>query len=314
MTRYWRGAYLDDRTADMMEEVARLCGPHVNLRPTQGSYSGGVSASGGTHDGCGAIDLAGQDAGMDSAERNTIRDNMRRVGFGAWVRTPDQSDWPYHVHGIAVQPGGKSDRGCLAYAAHDQIVDYFEGRNGLASGAPDDGPREWVGMTWETYQQTEEDDMPSIDEFVSAWRSEGMSGAADPNYNGNSAVQQAIKDQVDQWRSEGMSGSGDPYHNGSQQIVDAIYALGANQQSARRSTRDLVVLAFTVTICVVLIVAAVAVATGRLDATAGGAAVGAGTGTLFGALLGLLAARRSETPARPAEDDTSRISSPEGVS
>lgn len=149
---YWHGVTLDARSAAMMDEVVRLC-PGLNVRPTQGCYSGGsVSASGGTHDGCGAIDLAGQDAGMDNAERNAIRDAMRRVGWAAWVRTPAQSDWPYHIHGIAVQPGGKYDQGCLSSGAYGQQIDYFEGRNGLASGAADDGPRTWVGVTWETYE------------------------------------------------------------------------------------------------------------------------------------------------------------------
>jgi hypothetical protein len=148
---YWRGVTLDARFAAMMEEVARLC-PGDIVRPTQGSYSGGsVSASGGTHDGCGAVDLAGQDPGMDTAMRNRIRDASRMVGGAGWVRTPAQSDWPYHIHIIAVQPGGKGDRGCLSSGAHGQVIDYYEGRNGLASGAADDGPRTWVGVTWETY-------------------------------------------------------------------------------------------------------------------------------------------------------------------
>ena len=266
MSTYWRGAYLDDRTAAMMEEVARLCGPNVNVRPTQGSYSGGVAASGGTHDGGGAIDLAGQDAGMDGAERRTIRDNMRRVGFAAWERTPAQSDWPYHLHGIAVQPGGKGDRGCLSSGAHGQVIDYYEGRNGLASGAPDDGPRDWVGVTWETYEQGIEDDMPTIDEFVSAWRSEGISGTGDRNSNGNAEIAQEIRNQWEKefsaMRSEGMSGSADPNVNGSNQIVAAINALGAQRTSASH----LAALAFSVLANLLTLVVLIAVVTGRLTA------------------------------------------------
>jgi hypothetical protein len=145
----------------MLDELVALVGPDVPVRPTQGSNSGGVSASGGTHDGCGAIDLAGQDTGMTQADRETIRDAGRRVGFAMWIRTPAQSAWPWHLHGIAVQPGGRYDQGCLSPAAHDQVEDYYAGRNGLASGAPDDGPRDWVGVTWETYQleNQPEDDM-----------------------------------------------------------------------------------------------------------------------------------------------------------
>lgn len=173
MSRYWRGVYLDDRMADQMEEVARLSGD-VYVRPTQGSYAGGgVAASAGTHDGGGAIDLAGQDAGMTQADREVIRDAGRQVGIAMWIRSPSQSDWPWHLHGISVQPGGKWDQGCVSSGAHGQVVDYYEGRNGLASGAADDGPRTWVGVTWETYQSSaperEEDDMtPEQDQRLRA--------------------------------------------------------------------------------------------------------------------------------------------------
>ena len=168
----WRGVTLDERTAAMMDEVAALSGD-VYVRPTQGSYAGGgVQASAGTHDGCGAIDIAGQDEGMTQADREVIANAGRQVGFAMWIRNPDQSDWPWHIHGIAVQPGGQWDAGGLSSGGHGQVIDYYEGRNGLASGAPDDGPRDWVGVTWETYAPLEvaappkpplrEDDMPNI--------------------------------------------------------------------------------------------------------------------------------------------------------
>lgn len=144
----WRGVTLDSRSAAMMDEVVRLC-PGINIDATQGSFSGSVSASAGTHSGCGAIDLAGE--GYSNAHRQEIVKQMRRVGWAAWLRTPAQSDWPYHIHGIAVQPGGKGDRGCLHASAHDQVVDYYENRNGLASNGKDDGPRDFVGTTWESY-------------------------------------------------------------------------------------------------------------------------------------------------------------------
>lgn len=153
MSRQWRGVTLDDRSADMMDEVNRLT-PDAPIDPTQGSYSGGVGASAGTHDGCGAIDIAA--ANLAQWQRDQIVTEMRRVGWAAWHRTPAQSDWPHHIHGIAVQPGGKNDRGCLSSGAHDQVYDYYAGRNGLASNAPDDGPRQFVGVTWETYQEEPE--------------------------------------------------------------------------------------------------------------------------------------------------------------
>jgi len=158
MSAYWRGVLLDDRSAAMMAEVARLTGPTVE--PSQGSYSTGVSASAGTHSGGGAIDLAAEQ--LNSAQRDELVAAMRQVGWAAWLRTPAQG-FSYHVHGIAV------DCPDLAPAAAAQVRDYFAGRNGLASRAPDDGPRDWVGVTWETYQQKPkptplslEDDMPTL--------------------------------------------------------------------------------------------------------------------------------------------------------
>jgi hypothetical protein len=149
----WRGVLLDSRTADMMEEVATaLTGP-VYVKPTQGSYSGGVSASAGTHNGGGAIDIAA--AQLKPAERQVIVKAMRQVGFAAWLRTPEQANWPYHIHGVAVQPKGKNDRGVLSYAAHRQVINYYENKNGLASGKPDDGPRQYVGTTWEKYRASQ---------------------------------------------------------------------------------------------------------------------------------------------------------------
>jgi hypothetical protein len=263
VSTYWRGAYLDDRSAEMMQGLVDLlpAGVAAKVRPTQGSYSGGVAASGGTHDGGGAIDLAGQDSGMTQDDRVAIRDAGRQVGWAMWIRDPSQSDWPWHLHGIAVQPGGKGDRGCLSSGAHGQVVDYYEGRNGLASGAADDGPRQWVGVTWETYDQSQEDDMPNIDEFVAAWRSEGISGSGDPNANGNALIKQRMDEQVGVWRSEGMSGAGDPYHNGTKEIVEAINSIGTGSRS---SSNHLAALAFSVLANLLTLLVLIAVVTGRV--------------------------------------------------
>lgn len=163
MSTSWRGVTLDDRSAAMMDEVNRLT-PDSPIDPTQGSYSGGVNASAGTHDGCGSIDIAA--ANLSDWQRQNIVQAMRQVGWAAWLRTPAQSDWPYHIHGIAVQPGGKNDRGCLSSGAHDQVYDYYAGRNGLASGAADDGPRQYVGTTWESYSAAHEVSAPAKDQPV----------------------------------------------------------------------------------------------------------------------------------------------------
>jgi hypothetical protein len=139
----WHGVTLDARSAAMMDEVARLC-DGILIDPTQGSWSG-ADASAGTHSGAGAIDIAA--VNLPQSHRDKIVYEMRRVGWAAWLRTPAQSDWPYHIHGVAcAEPG-------LSGAAKDQEQDYYAGRNGLASNAPDDGPRDFVGTTWEDYKQ-----------------------------------------------------------------------------------------------------------------------------------------------------------------
>lgn len=150
--RSWRGVTLDGRSADMMEEVGRLTSgdgpyPTPQIGPVQGSFSTRVQASKGTHSGGGAIDL-----GLPGAWSETAVDHlvlaMRRVGWAAWYRPPnwDRKGGGRHVHGIAVN--------CptLARGAARQVLDYLAGRNGLANGAPDTGPRQFVRNTWEAYR------------------------------------------------------------------------------------------------------------------------------------------------------------------
>lgn len=155
----WRGVWLDPRTRDMMEELAALTGD-IYINPTQGSWSG-AAASAGTHTGCGAVDL--MHSSWSVRDYDIVVREARRVGFAAWHRTPAQANWPRHNHLIAVQKGGKNDRGCLAQGAHNQVVDYYNGINGLAGRGRDDGPREFVGVTWEKYQ---EDDMALTDKQI----------------------------------------------------------------------------------------------------------------------------------------------------
>lgn len=74
---------------------------------------------------------------------------LRRVGFAAWLRTPSQSNWPYHIHAIAV---GDT---YMHREAANQVADYYAGKNGLASHAPDNTPRDFRAsfMWWEWYKR-----------------------------------------------------------------------------------------------------------------------------------------------------------------
>lgn len=170
----WRGVPLDERSAAMMDAVVSLI-PDIPVTPTQGGWSG-YGPSAGTHAGPGAVDIAAED--LTPQQRAELVAVMRRVGWAAWMRNPSQSDWPWHCHAIAV--------GCpnLPAAARDQVEDYLEGRNGLANEGPDDGPRDWVGCTFEEWENSE---MPISDEDLDriAWRVWSFNGGT---FEGQSAA------------------------------------------------------------------------------------------------------------------------------
>ncbi|WP_405056373.1 hypothetical protein OG474_26985 [Kribbella sp. NBC_01505] len=143
----YRGVRLNQRTIDMIEAAESVC--DLTFVLTQGSYNpGGVQGSAGTHDGGGAVDISLKDAkGMlfPRVRRERIRSATRQVGFASWIRDPSQADWPWHTHAIAI---GDRD---LSPAAAKQVTAYKNGRNGLVSNGRDDGPRNWVNMTWEKW-------------------------------------------------------------------------------------------------------------------------------------------------------------------
>jgi hypothetical protein len=132
----------------MLEEVASLAGD-AYVSPAQGSYSTSVGASAGTHSSGGAVDLGYRH--LTEAQRHRIVREMRRVGFAAWYRREIKGLWPPHCHAIAI--------GCpdLAPGARQQVEAYRAGRNGLAGNGADDGPRDWVNVTWESYKKGRQD-------------------------------------------------------------------------------------------------------------------------------------------------------------
>ncbi|WP_181770562.1 peptidoglycan-binding domain-containing protein [Amycolatopsis pittospori] len=124
------GKTLNKRTAEMITAAEKKAG--VKFTVTQGSYNaGGVGASGGTHDGGGAVDISVNNIKNKDAAVKALRE----VGFAAWHRTPSQGDWVEHIHGIAISDTDMSPQ------AQAQAGDYFKGLNGLASHAKDDGPK-----------------------------------------------------------------------------------------------------------------------------------------------------------------------------
>jgi hypothetical protein len=137
------GVILNTRTQSMLTEAKRLLGR--NLVVDQGSYNpGGDPTSAGTHDGGGVVDLSVK--GMSSATRVKIVRVLRNVGFAAWVRSPAQGNWPWHIHAAAI-----SDTD-LSRQAQNQVGDYYLGLNGLANRGKDDGPKVTI-RTWEEYKK-----------------------------------------------------------------------------------------------------------------------------------------------------------------
>ena len=138
-TRAHDGVTLNYRTLEMLTAAERRLGFTTVL--TQGSYTAANPDSGSTHAGGGALDVRA--TGLSSATRDRIVYRLRRIGFAAWLRTPAQGDWPYHIHAIAI-----GDRE-MSPAARQQVIDYRNGLNGLANKGPDDGPR----VPWTVYPQ-----------------------------------------------------------------------------------------------------------------------------------------------------------------
>jgi hypothetical protein len=133
-------AQFNARTLAMLDHAQALYraeGGSLNLRRAivQGSYNPGkVSASFGTHDAGGAVDLAVR---RQDGNRAVLTDQiplllraLRVAGFAAWLREPDElyRGSPIHIHAIAV-----GDRE-LSEAARGQIdgpFGYLRGYDGL---------------------------------------------------------------------------------------------------------------------------------------------------------------------------------------
>jgi hypothetical protein len=131
------GETLNTRTITMLRHAQELYGGTINFTGwavTQGSYNpGGVSASFGTHDAGGAIDLSVRNPknwAVLTDELPAAIQALRIAGFAAWVRESGElyANSPIHIHAIAI---GDAE---LSPAAQDQLTGqfgYFRGFNGL---------------------------------------------------------------------------------------------------------------------------------------------------------------------------------------
>ncbi|MGH3660028.1 MAG: peptidoglycan-binding domain-containing protein, partial [Micromonosporaceae bacterium] len=92
------GERVNHRTYNMIKRADSKLS--FSIRLTQGSYTSSNPNSAGTHAGGGAVDISV--SGLSSTNRWRMVRELRRVGFAAWLRTPSQGDWGYHIHAIAV--------------------------------------------------------------------------------------------------------------------------------------------------------------------------------------------------------------------
>lgn len=121
----------DGKTVDRMTDAALKAAERrlgYALTITQGSYNqGGVSASAGTHDGGGVVDLMP----FDHDEKVKA---LRAVGFAAWYRPTIAGLWPAHIHAVLI------GHPALAPSAARQVTAYLARNDGLASNNADVDP------------------------------------------------------------------------------------------------------------------------------------------------------------------------------
>jgi hypothetical protein len=125
------GYTVNQRTHLMLQTAQALYGGPGNLLSiTQGSYSAGVGASFGTHDGGGVVDISirhPESLEFLYDEVDQMVQALRQAGFAAWYRSPAEGFTP-HIHAVAV---GDAE---LSESARAQLTaehGYFLGRNGL---------------------------------------------------------------------------------------------------------------------------------------------------------------------------------------
>lgn len=169
-----QGHKLDTSTARRLAWAEDKLG--FELTVVQGSYNGGrVSASAGTHDGGGVVDI--RTWNLTETQRQRALAVLREAGLIAWYRTEAQGFDP-HIHAVELAST------TLSPGAARQRAAYQRGRNGLASDGPDDGPK--VSIPTALPDESQEDDMSQYDEVLA--RIDRNAAAAAERANRNSAV------------------------------------------------------------------------------------------------------------------------------
>lgn len=125
----FRGVTLSRRTAAAFAYAERKAGLAGRVMLAQGSYSTGVAASAGTHDGGGALDCSVRNLTPDERKRLVVA--LKSAGFAAWHRPAMAGVWGEHIHCVDI---GASD---VAAGAAAQVRAYDAHRDGLRGNAWD---------------------------------------------------------------------------------------------------------------------------------------------------------------------------------
>lgn len=133
------GKTVNTRTKIMLERARKLLTAY-EWTPvlTQGSYNKGVSASAGTHDGGGVVDIRTSTMTKNGADQCVQA--LRKAGFAAWRRGDGDGMAP-HIHAVAI-----GDRE-MSPAAKSQIAQWRADTNGLANHGPDPAPDPYPAWT-----------------------------------------------------------------------------------------------------------------------------------------------------------------------
>jgi hypothetical protein len=163
------GQTLTRRVWGLIADARAAAGlPQGAAQVMQGSFTGAVGASAGTHKGGGAFDLS--IAGLVEPQQIDLVTELRRRNACAWIRAPKYG-WSgaRHIHGIVRDEPGRSP------SANAQVVSYDNRRNGLANQGPDPFPRPKQYPTEEVAAMTAADGWLALkDTAVDRVRSNGI--------------------------------------------------------------------------------------------------------------------------------------------
>jgi phage-related protein len=102
-------------------QVRALLSTGMGFHISQGSYRPYTTYSGSTHMGGGAADIT-------SPVSQVFLRALHNAGQAAWIRSPSQGPWPWHIHTLHIGDPN------LSAAAKAQVSDFLHGGDGLAKG------------------------------------------------------------------------------------------------------------------------------------------------------------------------------------